>query len=90
MTVVVATAPNDYPTPSDGVWGRDMPNTQGALSLTLLGVSALLFATAAVLKARRRRPFVGVATWIASSVILLLLNIVIWRLHAPVSAGNGG
>lgn len=90
MTVVVATAPNGYPTPSDGVWGRDMPNTQGAVSFALLGVSALLFATAAVLRVRRRRPFVGTATWIASSVILLLLNIVIWRLHAPVSAGNGG
>lgn len=90
MTAVVATAPNDFPTPSDGIWGRTVPQPQGEVSLALLTLAALLFGTSAALVARKRRSLVGAATWLASGLILLLLNIAIWRLHAPVSAGNGG
>src|SRR5437660_5828236 len=90
MAAVVATAPNDFPTPSDGIWGRTVPQPQDEISLALLTLAALLFGTTAALAARKRRSLVGAATWLASGLILLLLNIAIWLLHAPVSAGNGG
>jgi hypothetical protein len=90
MGAVVATAPNDFPTPSDGIWDRAVPQPQDEISLALLALAALLFGTTAALAARKRRSLVGAATWLGSGLILLLLNIVIWRLHAPVSAGNGG
>ena len=52
MAAVVATAPNDFPTPSDGIWGRTVPQPQDEISLALLTLAALLFGTTAALAAR--------------------------------------
>jgi hypothetical protein len=90
MTVVVATAPNDYPTATDSLWGRAMPHTQAGIDLVLLLASAILVGIAVFIRLNSRRVPAAVMATIASGSVLYLLSVVAWRLHAPVSAGNGG
>jgi hypothetical protein len=89
MVIVVATAPNNYPTLSDSWWGHVMPTREGDIDLALVAVSALLFGISAA-STFRHRVLAGLSAWLASGCILYLLSIITWRLHAPVSAGNGG
>ena len=89
MVIVVATAPNNYPTLSDSWWGRAMPTREGDIDLALIAVSALLFGISAA-TTFRHRVLAGLSAWLASGGVLYLLSIITWRLHAPVSAGNGG
>jgi hypothetical protein len=89
MVIVVATAPNNYPTLSDSWWGRVMPTREGDIDLALVVVSALLFGISAATTFRHRL-LAGLSAWFASGCLLYLLSIITWRLHAPVSAGNGG
>ncbi len=90
MVVVVATAPNGYPTPTDRIWGHDMPSPEGAVLLALMAAAAVLFGIAATALTHRWRLLAGLSTCLASGCVLSLLSILTWRLHAPVSAGNGG
>lgn len=90
MTLVVATAPNSYPTPGDGIWGRAMPHTQAAVDLALLLASAILVGVAIFIRFDSRRLPAAVLASIASAAVLFLVSVVAWRLHAPASAGNGG
>jgi hypothetical protein len=90
MAIVVATAPNNYPTPTDRVWGHVMPRHAGDTDLALIALSAMLFGISAASTYRRRRVLAGMSASLISGCILLLLSILIWRLHSPVSAGNGG
>ncbi|MDX6399509.1 MAG: hypothetical protein QOF27_115 [Gaiellaceae bacterium] len=89
MVIVVATAPNNYPTLSDSWWGHVMPTREGDIDLALIAVSAVLFGISAAITFRRRA-LAGLSAWFASGCVLYLLSIITWRLHAPVSAGNGG
>jgi hypothetical protein len=89
MVIVVATAPNYYPTLSDSWWGHIMPTREGDIDLALIALSALLFGISAA-TAFRHRVLAGLSTWFASGCFLYLLSIITWRLHASVSAGNGG
>lgn len=90
MVVVVATAPNGFPTPSDPIWGHFMPSHAAAISFALTAVAAVLFGIGATTLTHRWRLFAGFSTLLASGSALFLLSIVTWRLHAPVSAGIGG
>jgi hypothetical protein len=89
MAIVVATAPNNYPTPSDTIWGHELPSAQKEVDFALIAVAALLFGVSAASRYRSRRTVAGIAAWLLSGFVLLALSILIWRLHAPVSAGNG-
>jgi hypothetical protein len=89
MVIVVATAPNNYPTLSDSWWGHVMPTREADIDLALIGVSAVLFGISAAITFRHRA-LAGMSAWFASGCVLYLLSIITWRLHAPVSAGNGG
>ena len=89
MVIVVATAPNNYPTLSDSWWGHVMPTRERDVDLALLAVSAVLFGISAV-TTFRHRALAGLSAWFASGCVLYALSIITWRLHAPVSAGNGG
>jgi hypothetical protein len=86
--IVVATAPNSYPTPSDSLWGRQMPTTQAWIDVALIGTSAVLVGIAASLRLGRLRPLAAVVIVVTSAVGLYFLSVIAWRLHAPVSAGN--
>jgi len=59
------------------------------IDLALIGVSAVLFGISAAITFRHRA-LAGMSAWFASGCVLYLLSIITWRLHAPVSAGNGG
>jgi hypothetical protein len=89
MTLVVATAPASYPTPTDGIWGHAMPNTQAVLDLSLLLVSAIFAGAGILIRFGSRRLTAAVAVTLSSAVVLYLISVVAWRLHAPVSAGSG-
>jgi hypothetical protein len=92
MTVVVGTAPNNFPTPVTWGWGRAMPAPEGAISLVLVLVAALLFGLSAWLALRGRRhgaSFLAIVVCVASLFVLLGLSMVVWRLHAPVGPGVG-
>jgi len=89
MVIVVATAPNNYPTLSDSWWGHVMPTHEEEIDLALIAVSAVLFGISAAITFRRRA-VAGLTAWLASGCVLYVLSIITWRLHAPVSAGNGG
>jgi hypothetical protein len=89
MVILVATAPNNSPTLSDSWWGHVMPAREGDIDLALVAVSALLFGISAA-STFRHRVLAGLSAWLASGCVLYLLSIMTWRLHAPVSAGNGG
>ena len=89
MVIVVATAPNNYPTLSDNWWGHVMPTREGDIDLALIAVSALLFGISAA-RTFRHRVLAGLSAWFVSGCVLYLLSIITWRLHAPVSTGNGG
>jgi hypothetical protein len=86
--IVVATAPNSYPTPSDSLWGRQMPGTQGGIDLALIAAAALLAGAAAFLRLGRLRFVAAAAVILTSAVGLYFASIIAWRLHAPASAGN--
>jgi hypothetical protein len=86
--IVVATAPNSYPTPSDSLWGHQMPTTQAWIDVALIATSAVLLGVAASLWLRRLRLFAATAIVVTSAAGLYFLSVIAWRLHAPVSAGN--
>jgi hypothetical protein len=88
--VVVGTAPNRNPTPSDSLWGHQMPSTQMWIDLALIAASAALAALAASHGFRRFRLPAELAIAVTSAAGLYLLSVVAWRLHSPASAGNGG
>jgi hypothetical protein len=90
MAIVVATAPNNYPTPSNAIWGHELPSAQKGVDFALIAVAALLLGVSTASRYGSRRALAGIAAWLVSGLVLLLLSILIWRLHAPVSAGNGG
>jgi hypothetical protein len=86
--IVVATAPNSNPTPSDSLWGRQMPTTQSWIDIALIAASAVLVAVAASLRLGRLRLLAAIAIFVASGIALYFLSVIAWRLHAPASAGN--
>ena len=86
--IVVATAPNSNPTPSDSLWGHQMPTTQAWIDVALTATAAVLVGVAASLWLRRLRLLAAVAIAVTSAVGLYFLSVIVWRLHAPVSAGN--
>ena len=90
MVLVVVTAPNHDPTPSDSLWGHLMPTNQAWMDLALLVLSAALAGVAVLRTARSRQLLSAVAVTAGSAVGLYLISVLAWRLHAPVSAGNGG
>jgi len=90
MTAVVATAPDDYPTPTDPLWGHLMPGTQSAIALALLVASALLAGVTAFVRLAVLRVAAAVAATLGTGLVLYGVCILAWRLHAPVSAGDGG
>ena len=85
---MVATAPNGYPTPTDSLWGRQMPHAQAGINLVLIGTAAMLASTFAS-RLVRRRLAAAVTVVLLVGLALLLISVLAWRLHAPVSAGNG-
>lgn len=88
--IVVVTAPNSNPSPSDSLWGHQLPTTQAWIDVALIATSAALVGIAASLRLGRRRVLAAVAIVVTTAVGLYLLSVIAWRLHAPVSAGNGG
>jgi hypothetical protein len=86
--IVVATAPNSNPTPSDSLWGHQMPTTQTWIDVALTATAAVLVGVAASLWLRRLRLLAAVAIAVTSAVGLYFLSVIVWRLHAPASAGN--
>lgn len=86
--IVVATAPNSNPTPSDSLWGHQMPTPQAWISVALIATAAVLLGIAASLWLRRLRLLAAIAIVVTSAFDLYLLSVIVWRLHAPVSAGN--
>lgn len=88
--VVVGTAPNRDSSPSDALWGHQLPSTQAWIDVALIVVSAVLAALAASEWFQRRRLAAGLAIALASSAGLYILSVAVWRVHAPVSGGNGG
>jgi hypothetical protein len=86
--IVVATAPNSNPTPSDSLWGHQMPTTQAWIDLALIASSAVLGGTAGSLRFGRRRLLAASAFAVTSAVGLYFVSVIVWRLHAPSSAGN--
>jgi hypothetical protein len=86
--VVVVTAPDSNPTPSDSLWGHVMPTTQQAIDLALIAAAAIIAGVAVFLRLPRLRLLAGVIVVVTSTVGLYFLSVVAWRLHSPVSAGN--
>ena len=86
--IVVATVPNSYPTPSDSLWGRQMPGMQGGIDLALIAAAALLAGCAVFLRLGRLRLVTAAVVTVASGVGLYFASVIAWRLHAPASAGN--
>jgi hypothetical protein len=82
--IVVATAPKSNPTPSDSLWGHQMPTAQAWLDATLIASSALLVGVAASLRRARFRILNAVVIPVTSAIGLYLLSVIAWRLHAPV------
>ena len=63
MVIVVATAPDNYPTLSDNLWGHVMPTRERDIDLALLAVSALLFGISAA-TTFRHRALAGLSAWL--------------------------
>jgi hypothetical protein len=65
-----------------------MPQTQAAINLVLIGTAAAL---ASIFVSRlRRHALLAVGMAVLVALALLLVTVLAWRLHAPVSAGNVG
>jgi hypothetical protein len=86
--IVVATAPNSNPTPSDSLWGHQMPTTQAWIDVALIATSAVLVGIAASLRLGGLRLLAAVAIVVTTAAGLYLLSVIAWRIHAPASAGN--
>jgi hypothetical protein len=86
--VVVATAPNTYPTPIDSLSGHQLLPTQQAIDLALVLASALFAGLATTLSLTRFRFAAATLAVTTSALAVNGMSVLAWRLHAPVSAGN--
>jgi hypothetical protein len=86
--IVVATAPNSNPTPSDSLWGHQMPTAQAWIDVALIATAAVLVGVAASPWLARLRLVAAIAIVVTSAVGLYFLSVIVWRLHAPASGGN--
>jgi len=65
-----------------------MPHAQAGINLVLIATAAMLASTFAS-RLVRRRLAAAVTVVLLVGLALLLISVLAWRLHAPVSAGNG-
>jgi len=86
--VVVGTAPNDFPTLTAPILGRQIPSPQSDISFWLDLAAAAFAGVFGARVARHRLAGTLVAALVVALGVFLLIALV-WRIHAPASAGNG-
>jgi hypothetical protein len=85
---VAGTAPNAFPSLTEPVIGRQIPSPQAEINLALNVTAAMLAGVfAGRVTGHRLSSAVAAALLVANGVFLL--TVLVWRIDAPVGAGNG-